>query len=329
VRACEHTLRPIESHRALFYRDSSEYLEGIRDFIDPALDRDEPVAIAVPEPKLRFLQAELGNRAAPVEFLDMSELGRNPGRIIPAVLGMLERQARRPLRFVGEPLWPGRSPEEIREATRHEALINLAWPDTDITVLCPYDAGRLDDQVLLEAELTHPCVVRSGRLESSSKYRDGAVPASCEQALPDPPSGALAREFAVDDLAPLRAWVAELADASGLDAERSADLVIAINELTTNTVRHAGPHGMLRFWTASEEVIFQVEDTGHIADPLAGRRRQLTGNGGVGLWIANQLCDLVEIRTNPAGTKIRTHLSHASAREHSSARNGQLAAHAH
>ncbi|MGH2884858.1 MAG: MEDS domain-containing protein, partial [Solirubrobacteraceae bacterium] len=126
--ACEHTSSPIEAHQALFYQDSSEYLEGIFDFIDPALDRQEAVAIAVPEPRVRLLELELGDRTASVELLDMVELGRNPGRIIPAVFGMIERHAGRPLRYVGEPIWSGRSPEEIREAARHEALINLAWP---------------------------------------------------------------------------------------------------------------------------------------------------------------------------------------------------------
>ena len=88
------------------------------------------------------------DRAAQIELLDMCELGRNPGRIIPAVLGMIERHGDRPLRYVGEPIWSGRSPEEVREATRHEALINFAWPDADIRVLCPYDVASLDDQVL-------------------------------------------------------------------------------------------------------------------------------------------------------------------------------------
>jgi anti-sigma regulatory factor (Ser/Thr protein kinase) len=313
VTACEHTFAPVDAHQALFYKDAGEYLEGILDFINPALDRDEPVAIAVPEPKLRRLRAELGNRAAPIEFLDMFELGRNPGRIMPAVLEMIERHASRPLRLVGEPIWPGRSPEEIREATRHDALINLVWPHANISVLCPYDVARLDDQVLRDAEHTHPGVVRDRRLASSWRYGDGTMPAGCDQPLPDPPPGALAREFAIDDLGCLRAWVAELADAWALDSERGAELVIAINELTTNTVKHAGTHGVLRFWTVPGEMIFQIDDAGHIADPLAGRRHQVTGMGGLGLWIANQLCDLIEVRTNATGTKIRTHSSCTSA----------------
>ena len=305
--AGEHSSTPIEAHQALFYRDSGEYLEGIFDFINPALDRDEPVAIAVPGPRLRILEAELGDRGAAIELLDMFELGRNPGRIIPAVLGMIDRHGNRPLRYVGEPIWAGRSGEEIREATRHEALINLAWPDADISVLCPYDVEGLDDQVLLEAEQTHPGIVHDRRLEPSSAYGNGIVPRACDQPLSAPPPAALACDFDIGDLGRLRVWVAEQADASGLDAERSSELVTAINELTTNTVRHAGTHGVLRFWTVPGELIFQVEDAGHILDPLAGRRLQAAGTGGLGLWMANQLCDLVEVRTSAAGTTIRAH----------------------
>jgi anti-sigma regulatory factor (Ser/Thr protein kinase) len=308
VNACEHTVSPIEAHQALFYRDSREYLDGIFDFINPALVRGESVAIAVPEPRLRLLEAELGNRAASIELLDMFELGRNPRRIIPAVLGMIDRSGGRPLRYVGEPIWEGRSPEEIGEATRHEALINLAWPDADIRVLCPYDVAGLDDRVLREAEQTHPGVVRDRRLEPNPAYDNGTVPTGCEQPLSEPPRDALARDFAVDDLGRLRRWVAEQAEASGLDADRADDLVLAINELTSNTIKHAGTHGVLRFWVASGEVIFQIEDAGHIADPLAGRRRrQASREGGLGLWMVNQLCDLVEVRTSAGGTTIRTH----------------------
>ncbi len=314
--ACEDSLAQPEAHQALFYRDSDEYIRGILDFINPGLERDEPVAIAVPAPKLTLLRAELGPRADTIELLDMFELGRNPGRIIPAVLGMIGRHAGKPLRYVGEPIWPGRSLEEILEATRHEALINLAWPDADISVLCPYDVEGLDDYVLADAEHTHPGVVRNRRLEPSSAYDHGAVPDGCEQPLTDPPPSALERPFEIGDLGQLRAWVGGLAAASGLDADHAGALVIAINELTTNTVKHADTHGVLRFWQAGGELIFQIEDAGHIADPLAGRRHQISGTGGLGLWMVNQLCDLVEVRTSAAGTTIRVHSSRGNAAGH-------------
>ena len=89
----------------------------------------------------------------------MTELGRNPARIIPAVEAMLARHPGQTLHYVGEPVWPERSPEEIRQATRHEALINLAWPQTPIRVLCAYDSAALPEHVLADAEATHPHVI--------------------------------------------------------------------------------------------------------------------------------------------------------------------------
>jgi anti-sigma regulatory factor (Ser/Thr protein kinase) len=295
----------MEAHQALFYRDWDQYLDGVLGFIEPALARDESVAIAVPEPRLSGLRAELGQRASRVEWIDMAELGRNPGRIIHAVLAMIERSGIRPLRLVSEPIWSGRTPEEAREATRHEALINLAWPDADIRVLCPYDVTNLDDQVLGDAEHTHPGIARDGRLEASPAYRGGVVPSACEAPLSDPPPEAHTSAFEVRDLGRLRAWVAERATASGVDEPCAEALVTAVNELTTNSVRHGGTDGVLRFWRTEGEVVFQVEDSGHISDPLAGRRRQASASGGLGLWIVNELCDLVEVRTGVAGTTIR------------------------
>ena len=200
------------------------------------------------------------------------------------MLALIERHGKRPLRYVGEPIWAGRTPEEIREATRHEALINLAWPDSDIRVLCPYDVVSLDDRVLGDAERTHPAVVRDRRLEPSSAYGSGTVPSGCEQRLSDPPAGALTRAFEVGDLGRLRGWVNRAWPGRrdwGRGRGTEEALVTAINELTTNSIRHAGRHGVLRFWATPGEVIFQVEDSGPLADPLAGRRRrQATGAGG-------------------------------------------------
>ena len=316
MNACEDSLAQSEAHRALFYRDSDEYVGGILDFIRPGLERNEPVAIAVPAPKLTLLRAELGPRADAIELLDMFELGRNPGRIIPAVLGMIGRHTGKPLRYVGEPIWPGRSLEEIQEATRHEALINLAWPDADISVLCPYDAEgtRRPRAGRRRAHAPGPRPRPAPRTQLGVCPRRGA--GRLRAAAGRPAAERALRAFEISDLGELRMWVAGLAAASGLDADRAGGLVIAINELTTNTVKHADTHGVLRFWQAAGQLIFQIEDAGHIADPLAGRRHQITGAGGLGLWMVNQLCDLVEVRTSRAGTTIRVHASCGNAAGH-------------
>ncbi|MGH3404955.1 MAG: MEDS domain-containing protein, partial [Streptosporangiaceae bacterium] len=52
------------------------------------------------------------------------------------------------LRYFSEPVWAGRSDAEKAEATRHEALIDLALADMSATVLYVYDARRLDPLTL-------------------------------------------------------------------------------------------------------------------------------------------------------------------------------------
>ena len=52
-----------------------------------------------------------------------------------------------------------------------------------------------------------------------------------------------------------------------------------------------------------------MQDQGWIADPLAGRVRRAPDSRGHGLFLVNQVCDLVELRTGQAGTTVRMHMS--------------------
>lgn len=307
----EHALEAAvsETHLALFYGDADEYLDGVMRFVAPALEAGEPVVIAVPGPNVELLRAQLEGHAAEVEMFDMFEFGRNPSRIIPAVEGMLARHQGRHLHYVGEPIWAGRSAEEIREATKHEALINLAWPGAGIRALCPYDAASLDPQVLADAERTHPHLIRGDETVRSAAYEGPVVPVGCQQPLSQPPAEALCLAFALDDLAIVRSLVSRQADAAGLAPDRASDLVLAVDELATNTIVHANGSGVVRAWSLADQVVCQVEDRGEIDDPLAGRRLPVIEEGGIGLWMVNQLCDLVEVRTGPERTTVRVHVT--------------------
>ena len=111
------------------------------------------------------------------------------------------------------------------------------------------------------------------------------------------------------DLAALRAVVYRYAIAAGLPEPRAIDLVLAVSEVAANTVRHAKSPGSLKIWYDSEEIVCQIQDEGTIADPLAGRRQpSLEAMGGHGLWIVNQVCDEVEMRSDETGTIIRLHM---------------------
>src|SRR5882762_9512663 len=71
-------------HEALFYAGTDEFLTGTVPFLREGLEGDESMMVAVPEPRLRALRAELGGDDHRVTFVDMGQIGRNPAQIIPA-----------------------------------------------------------------------------------------------------------------------------------------------------------------------------------------------------------------------------------------------------
>jgi anti-sigma regulatory factor (Ser/Thr protein kinase) len=105
----------------------------------------------------------------------------------------------------------------------------------------------------------------------------------------------------------LRHAVASCAEASGLTGQRLDDLVLAVNELLTNAVRHGGGQGSLRMWRTNGAVVCEVSDHGSGIEPqrLTDRRRPAPDvSGGWGLWLARKLSDDLVVRTSPAGTTV-------------------------
>jgi anti-sigma regulatory factor (Ser/Thr protein kinase) len=59
-------------------------------------------------------------------------------------------------------------------------------------------------------------------------------------------------------------------------------------------------------WREGKKLLIDFEDRGTIEEPLAGRLHPAADqHGGRGLWLANQLCDLVQIRSGALGTTVR------------------------
>ncbi|MCX5409585.1 sensor histidine kinase [Streptomyces sp. NBC_00335] len=302
-------------HPALFYRDLDTYVSGVGAFVRTALSADEPVLVAVPGPHLDALRESLGASAAGVTWTDMTELGRNPGRILAGLQDFADLHASRAARIVGEPIWPGRSPAEVLEATRHEALINTAFAGRHATVLCPYDVRGLAPEVLADARRTHPTLIEGGLDLPSPAYTDAArVSADCDRALPEPEGEALRFAYAHGGLAEVREYAETWARGTALTPARRGDLLLAVSEAAANSLSHGGGKGTLRLWTttgAGAGVVAEIHDAGRLADPLAGRRRPslASADGGRGLWMIHQLCDLVEVRALDGGFTLRLHMA--------------------
>lgn len=303
-------------HEALFYEGPSGFLDGTVPFIREGLETGDAIMVAVNAEKGSMLRSELGPAADAVTFVDMAELGRNPGRIIAAWQDFLaeNRSPEGRCRGIGEPIWAGRRPAELIECQLHESLLNLAFADEDgFWLLCPYEVGALEPGVVHEAQCSHPYVVEAADRRASRHYRgeeELVAPFSTPLARPATPTETLS--FERDTLGDVRRVVARRAGAAGLDAQRVDDLVLAASEVATNSVLHGGGHGVLRVWDDEDALVCEVRDRGHISDPLAGRRRPAPArSGGWGLWLAHRVCDLVQVRSKPGATVVRLFM-HAS-----------------
>jgi anti-sigma regulatory factor (Ser/Thr protein kinase) len=294
------------SHLAFLYRGASEYLEHVLAFIREGLASDEPVFAALPGDLGWRVRADLGAADWQLAVADISELGRNPARITLALGTFADQHAGQQLRIVTEPLWPARTDAETAEVMKHEALVRLAVATVSGQILCAYDASQLSPARIDGACHTHPEILEGGRRRPSRGYGAGTnQPREAE--LPPPPVSA---EFIAYDsqLHPVRALARRYGERAGLSTDRCADLVLAVSEVTANTLAHTAGDGTAHIWTSGHEVLCQIHDDGWITDPMAGRKRPPPDSPGHGLWVVNHVCDLVQMRSGPAGTTTRLHI---------------------
>ena len=298
-------------HIALMYAGLADFVEQNGAFLREGIEREEPTLVMVGPEKIEALRDDLGDDAHRVYFIDMTKAGRNPAWIIPAWREFANGHPDRRLRGIGEPIWAGRTPDELVECQRHESLLNHAFADADgFTLLCPYDTDALSEAVIEEARRSHPCLAHAGEERASDSYRGvDACATPFAEPLPEPETVVHGLPFNADTIESVRRSVARHAEREGLPSVRRDDLVLAVNEIASNSVRHGGGYGRLRVWTEDESVVCEVRDRGAILEPLAGRERPRPGQpDGYGLWLAHQVCDLVQVRALPRGGAVRLHM---------------------
>jgi anti-sigma regulatory factor (Ser/Thr protein kinase) len=303
-------------HSAVFYGDADELLAGVAPPLQAALAEDQPVLVALTTENSRRLRELIGDEAEHVEFLEMEAVGLNPARVIPAWREFVDANvsAEKPGLGICEPIWADRTTDELTECQHHEALVNVAFrSDPEWSLLCPYDTSSLPDRVLEEAMRSHPILARGGTEARSDEFEPtGRRP--FDGPLTEAPADAETVAFGADDIATIREKVAGRAAAAGLSAMRAEDLTLAVNELTANSVRHGGGRGELSIWEQDvsgqpRRLVCEVRDAGRIEGPLLGRIRPGPDwVGGRGLWMVNQLCDLLQIRALPEGNLARVQM---------------------
>jgi anti-sigma regulatory factor (Ser/Thr protein kinase) len=302
-------------HEALLYSGDDDFVRKTSAFIRDSVEADEPIFVVIAAYKIDLLKQELGADVPQVRFADMADVGMNPARIIPAWREFVDDQSARSIgtfRGVGEPIWAERSPDQLVECQRHEGLLNVAFNGQPAWwLVCPYDTTSLDETVIEEAYRTHPGVINDDTTEESAIFRD-VTTTSRPFCTPLPEPDRTSDEFIVDldRLDEARRRVANHAVAFRIPVWRVHDLMLAVSEVATNSLRYGGGKARARVWSTGDDFCVEIRDTGYIDAPLVGRIRPIPGQPrGYGLWLANQVCDLVQIRTFESGSVVRLHMT--------------------
>lgn len=303
--------RPFE-HYAHLYDGLDDFVDVVGSFVGRGLERDDDVIVVCERPRLDALRDLHRPAGDAVTYVDSAATGRNPGSVLSVWSTFLERAAAagRSVSGVGQPVWDGRTQDELSEVVVNERIVNGMHTEmAGVSILCAYDVRVMSPWLQGEVERHHQLVHRAGTPVRSDRYEPLLVRDALSVPLPPPPAHASPLTFDGADYARLREHVGGLAAEVGLSTDRTEDLVLAVHELATNCVQHGGGSGELRVWVDETSLVAEVTSAGRFEDPLVGRRRPgMLGERGRGLWLVSVLCDLLQLRNTPDGATARAHV---------------------
>ena len=297
-------------HDALLYDSPDELVAVAAPFLLEGLAAGDGAVIAASSRATNALRKAVGDHPL-VLVLEQHALYRSrTPTAITTFRGLAEQAAPgRRVRVVGEVDF-GSTTADRNEWQRYEAVINHAFASAPLWGLCVFDAQRLPSTVLATARATHPHLVRAAGREANADFTD---PATYLRTLPVPDEPlertgpALAFDDVTDFIGLRRTVRARLRAVEG-PSDLIEDYLLAVDEMTSNATRHGRRPVGVRLWTAPGRLVCTIRDAGTgPADPFAGygpaHGADLSA-GGMGLWLARQLCDHVTLRRDAHGNSI-------------------------
>jgi anti-sigma regulatory factor (Ser/Thr protein kinase) len=300
-------------HDALFFESTDELVDGAVPFLMEGLAAGEAAVIATGAGTAEVLRDAM-NGDPRVHVLERGDVYRAR---TPSAISTFRRLAENRVadgvarvRVVGEVDF-GPAERDWLEWQRYESVINEALADWPIWGLCVFDAQRLPQPVLDSALHTHSSLVTTEGRRPNPAF---VPPRDYLRALPVPPEPLESTTPRLDapdvaDFIGLRHAVA--AELATVPAPRDLieDFLLAVDEMTSNALRHGGPPVGLRLWIGPDRVVCTIVDHGPgWDDPFAGygpAHGADLSRGGMGLWLARQLCDHVDISADADGVRVR------------------------
>jgi anti-sigma regulatory factor (Ser/Thr protein kinase) len=300
-------------HDALFYDTPDQLTDLAAPFLLDGLAEGDAAVVAASGPTAELLCAAVDGNPL-VQIMERHEVyrARTPAAIT-AFRRLAEQHAGAGgtrVRVVGEVDF-GPTEKDWLEWQRYEAVINEALSGWPLWGLCVFDSQALPEPLLEAGRATHATLATPAGRVPNLEFTD---PERYLRSLPVPvePLEETVPRLEATNVAAFvglrRAVAAELASVDA-PADLLEDFLLAVDEMTSNALRHGRPPVGLRLWISGDRLVCTVSDRGAgFDDPFAGygpAHGEDLSRGGMGLWLARQLCDHVDITQDADGVRVR------------------------
>ena len=219
------------------------------------------------------------------------------------------------VRVLGEVAF-GTSARGREEWLRFEAVCNHALASLPLWSVCAYNTPDLPQSLVDIALATHPWLrTANGNIAPNPDYvAPGRLLNGAAALLPTPAGAAATLDLAhAGDLGELRGWLRARLEDVDTTAEGAETVVLAVNEVAGNGVRHGRPPVRVNLWVTPAHILCDVTDRGPgFTDPLAGYTPPdplRIAEHGAGLWMTRRLCDEVTTARGRTGFTVRLAVS--------------------
>jgi anti-sigma regulatory factor (Ser/Thr protein kinase) len=297
-------------HETAFYGSDEEFLALVVPFFAEGLAAGEPVVSAFAAANQQLVRDAFADTSG-VRYVGGEWQYQRPAAAIRRyreMFGEYAAQGVSQIRVAGDVPHPGVGGVWDWWA-RYEAAVNHAYNDFPVWGLCPYDTRSTPGHVLAEVRRTHPRFTQGANHLTNPDFGDPVEflrqrPSTWRDPLEEIPAQA---ELVDPSGAEARRVLTMLANAKELTSDEFNGLLLAATEAVNNGQLHGRPPVVLRVWSAPRRVVVTVTDTGTgPTDPYAGLLpRPASPDGGLGLWMAHQLCSFVGLQREPDSFTIR------------------------
>ncbi|MGQ0573315.1 MAG: ATP-binding protein [Pseudonocardia sp.] len=297
-------------HAVGFFDGHADLVRQVVPIVTTALERGEPVGIALRPPTEQAVLQAVGGPAGVISFGDRASVHSGSAQTTAA---RRARELRALAADVGTATVLSEHTGRLDGSdgsfwTELDAALNIACTDIPVSMTCFFPEMPLHPGVLAGARRNHPLLLVHGELRRNPDHRSpGEVMAELPPADPPvlgPPDLQVA--FRAWQLHEVRSTLEQILRDAGYGSGRAEDIVLAVNEIATNAVEHGTLEARLLVWIDGDGLTCEIHDGGALGERLPGLRAPHPGERrGRGIWVARQLCDLLHVWTDSTGTHVR------------------------